>query len=294
MLHGRPLGALTTGITLAMIACVIFATQDAISKQLMLSLTVIQVVWGRYMFQTAAMVSFLSYRSGTRFLQTRHPVLQIVRGLAQTGTTGLVYFSMPHIPIGDITALVFCSPILVAVLSVVVLKESIGKHRIAAICAGFIGVYLIILPGSGQTSIFHLVAFGGAFMNAAYIMLTRYLAGPEEAAATQFNTTAVGLVIFSALLIFGDTLPPLEYAPILLLMGLMAALGHFAMVHAFSFASASILAPYLYTQVLAAAIYSVLWFGDPLRPTMVIGATLLISSGIYIWWREQIRGGRRI
>jgi len=291
MFHGRPLGALTTGIALTLIACLIFSTQDTIGKQLMLSLTVLQVVWGRYIFQTAAMTGYLAVTTGGRFLRTRHPFLQLARGLAQTGSTALVYFALPHVPIGDVTALVFCSPIIVTVLSVIFLKESIGKHRIAAVLVGFIGVYLIILPGSGATSFYHLLPLCGAFLNAAYMLITRRLAGPEEAAATQFNTTAVGLAIFTVLILFGDTLPPLEYAPIFLLIGVMAATGHFAMVKALSFAPASMLSPYFYAQVMFAAVYSVVWFGDTLRPTMVAGTTLLIMSGVYIWWRERIKGG---
>lgn len=293
MIHVRPLGALTTGIVLTVLACLIFSTQDTIGKQLMLSMTVLQVIWGRYIFQTAAMTSYLALSTGTRFLRTRHPFLQLARGLAQTGSTGFVYFSLPHIPIGDATALVFCSPIIVTVLSVLILKESIGKHRIAAVCAGFVGVYLIILPGSGETNFYHFVAFCGAFMNATYMLITRRLAGPEEAAATQFNTTAVGLAIFTVLILFGDVLPPLEAAPIFLLIGVMAATGHFAMVKALSYAPASILSPYLYAQVLFAAVYSVAWFGDSLRPSMILGTTLLIASGVYIWWRERIRTGVR-
>lgn len=289
-MFGRSLSALSTGIILTLLACLVFATQDSISKQLMVSLTVIQVIWGRYIFQAGAITSYLAYNSGMQFLRTRHPFLQIARGMAQVGTTCFVYYSLPHVPIGDVTAIVFCSPIIVTVLSVIILKERIGKHRIAAVCVGFIGVYLIILPGSGETSIYHLLTFCGAFTNATYMLMTRRLAGPEEAAATQFNTSAIGLVIFTVLILFGDTMPPLTYAPIFLVIGGLAALGHFAMVRALSFAPASMLSPYLYAQVMVAAIFSVLWFGDSLRPTMVTGATLLILSGVYIWWREQVRG----
>lgn len=291
MIQVRPLGALTTGILLTVLTCLFFATLDTIGKQLMLSLTAVQVIWGRYVFQTAAITGYLGLTTGTRFLRTRHPYLQLTRGVAQAGSNGLVYVALPHIPLADATALVFCSPIIVTVLSVVILKESIGRHRIAAISAGVIGAYLVILPGSGETSVYHLLAFCAAFLNATYMLITRRLAGPEEAAATQFNTTAVGLLIFSVIIIFGDVLPPLEAVPTLLLIGVMGAMGHFSMVKALSYAPASVLSPYLYAQVLFAAVYSLAWFGDSLRPSMIVGTMLLISSGVYIWWRERIRTG---
>jgi len=275
------------GIALIMVTCFLFATLDSLSKNLMLTMAAIQVLWGRYVVQTAAMTSYLAASSGTRFLQTRHPFLQIARGLAQAASNGLVYVSLAHIPVGDVTAILYGSPIIVTVLSVIFLKERIGVYRIAAVMAGFLGVYLIIQPGSGETSFYHLLMLGAAFSNATYMLITRRLAGPEEAAATQFNTTAVGLLIFTSIILFDGALPSVEAMPLLLVVGLMGAAGHFCMVKALSHVSASTLSPYLYAQVMFAALYSVFWFGDALRPNMIVGTTLLVASGIYIWWRER-------
>jgi len=65
------------------------------------------------------------------------------------------------------------------------------------------------------------------------------------------------------------------------------------MVKAFAYASASVLSPYLYAQVIFAALFSVFWFGDTLRPTMLAGTALLVASGMYIWWRERTLGIKR-
>ena len=293
LLARRPLGGLTTGIVLVVLACLLFVTQDSISKQLMLTLTVVQVIWGRFLCQSAVMTAYLATTGGTKFLRTKHPGLQLLRGVFQVGTTGFVYMSLPHVPIGDITAIVFCSPIIVTVLSVIFLKEKIGKHRIGAVIVGFVGVYLIVLPGSNETSIYHLLTLVAAFTNAMFIMMTRRLAGPDETSATQFNTTTAGMVVFSLILFFGEGFPPLDWAPLFLLMGILAAIGHFCMIKAFAYASASVLSPYLYAQVMFAAIFSVVWFGDTLRPTMLAGTALLVASGIYIWWRERTLGIQR-
>lgn len=288
-----PLGGLTTGIALVVFACFVFVTQDSISKQLMLTLTVVQVIWGRFLCQTTVMTSYLVASGGAQFLRTRHPGLQVLRGLLQVATTGSVYLALPHAPIGDITAITFCSPIIVTILSAIFLKEKIGKHRIGAVLAGFFGVYLIILPGSSETTVYHLLALVAAFTNSVFILLTRRLAGPEETSATQFNTTATGLLVFTIILLTTDGFPPLEWAPLFFLMGTLAAIGHFCMVKAFAYASASVLSPYLYAQVLFAALFSVVWFGDTLRPTMLAGTALLIASGTYIWWRERKLGIQR-
>lgn len=285
----RPLGALTTGIALVLLACFLFATLDSLSKQLMATVAAMQVLWGRYVFQGIAMTSYLAASSGTRFLRTKHPFLQLARGLVQAACALCVYISLSHIPVGDVTAILYASPIIVTVLSVILLKERIGPHRIAAVIAGFIGVYLIVLPGSGETGFFHLLMVGASFCNAAFMLLTRRLAGPEESAATQFNTTAIGVVIFTAIILHEGALPPLEAMPLLSVIGLMGAAAHFCFVRAMSYAPASMLSPYLYAQVMFAALYSVFWFEDPIRLSMVIGTALLVASGIYIWWRERTR-----
>ena len=282
-------GSLAAGIVLMMCAGFLFATLDSLAKQLTYVLPVVQIVWARYVVQTTLMTGYVTYSSGTRFLHTRRPVLQVLRGLALLSASLCMYLSLPHIPIADATALVFFSPMVVTLLSVVFLKEKIGLHRILAIGVGLAGVMLIIEPGFGSTGPYHLLPLAAAVINAIYLMLTRQLAGAEESAATQFHTTAVGTVVLS-FFVYSVWVPPSATTVALLVaLGAMAAAGHFCVVRAFSHAPASLLSPYLYCQVIFAALYSMFWFGDQPRPMMVAGAALLMASGLYIWWRERLR-----
>src|SRR5690606_15837090 len=107
MTQVRPIGALTTGIALVLAASLLFATLDSISKQLMVSVAAMQVLWGRYLAQGAAMTSYLAVSTGTQFLKTRHPYLQIARGLLQAVGAWLVYISLAHIPVSDVTAILY-------------------------------------------------------------------------------------------------------------------------------------------------------------------------------------------
>lgn len=284
-------GSLAAGIALMTCAGFLFATLDSLAKHLTYILPVIQIVWARYVVQTTLMTGYVTYSSGTRFLHTRRPVLQVLRGLSLLGASLCMYLSLPHIPIADATALVFFTPVVVTVLSVVVLKEKIGIHRIMAIGVGFAGVMLIIEPGFGTTGPYHLLPIAAAMINAVYLMLTRQLAGAEESAATQFHTTAVGTVVLSFFVYSVWVTPSATTMGLLVVLGALAAAGHFCLVRAFSHAPASLLSPYLYCQVIFAALYSVLWFGDAPRPMMIAGAALLMASGLYIWWRERLRAG---
>ena len=148
---------------------------------------------------------------------------------------------------------------------------------------------MIINPGFEAIEPRLFLVLGASVLLATYLLMTRHLAGREDAASTQFNTTAVGAVLLSALVIPGWEPIPLSTLAMLAVFGAAGAVGHFALVRGFAYAPASMLSPFLYVQVLAAAVFSLMFFGDPLRPTMIVGTAILIASGIYIWWREQRR-----
>nr|WP_245198791.1 DMT family transporter [Jiella mangrovi] len=146
---------------------------------------------------------------------------------------------------------------------------------------------VILRPGLATIEPHLFLVVGAAAFNACYLLLTRRLSGREDSAATMFNTTAPGAVILTFMVI------PLWQTPSPTAVAFMAAIGltgsaaHFFLVRGFSFAPASLLSPFLYVQVLAASVLTVLVFGDPLHLTTAIGAVILVASGLYIWWREN-------
>lgn len=284
---------LLPGICLTVLAGSCFALMDAIGKQLTAFLPVIMVVWGRYFFQTLMSAGFFSVTVGPRFLMTRRPLVQFLRGAALFCATILMYNALARVPLADATSALFFTPILVALFSAVFLKERIGIHRIGAILVGFVGVLFIVRPGFADTSPYLVLPVGAACMNATYLILTRLLAGEQERRAAQFHTTSVGAVVLSlAVLPVWQTPEPLQLGA-LVLMGLIGATGHFSIVAAMRYAPASLLSPYLYSQVMAALAISLLWFGDRIVPATLLGTMLLVGSGIYIWWRERVVYGAR-
>jgi drug/metabolite transporter (DMT)-like permease len=282
--HG---GSLTIGIVLMLLAGFTFATLDSLGKQLMAVLPVVQVLWARYVVHTVFSTGYLASTTGRRFLLTRRPVLHLLRGMALLTASACVYAALAHVPIADVTAIVFFSPFVITLLSVIFLKERIGVHRIGALVCGMAGVILIIRPGFGDTGVYHFLALAGSVANAIYILLTRQLADPTEREAAQFHTTAVGALILTVVVVPAWVTPGLADAALLVLLGALATVGHFMLLRGFAHASASLLSPFLYGQVIFAALYSWFWFGDPLAPTMIAGTVLLVASGLYIWWREN-------
>ncbi|MAU97866.1 MAG: EamA family transporter [Fulvimarina sp.] len=278
---------LLAGILFTLAAGCTFAVQDSIGKYLTSLVPLIQVLWGRYVFQTLIMGTVLSATRGTAFLKTTHPVLQILRGLCLLAATSLMYAALTHVPLADATAVIFFAPILVTVLSVVFLKETIGIHRIGAIVAGFVGMLVILRPGlaSIEPALFLVVIAAG--FNACYFLLTRRLSGREDSASTMFNTSAPGAILLTLFVIPLWQTPSTEALVLMIAIGCTGSLAHFFLVRGFSHAPASLLSPFLYIQVLAASVLTVVVFGDPLRATTAIGAAILVASGLYIWWREN-------
>lgn len=280
-------GSLTIGIVLILAAGFTFATLDSLGKQMMATLPVLQVLWARYAVHTLFSTGYLVATTGPRFLRTRRPLLHFLRGMALLTASVCAYAALAHVPIADVTAIVFFSPFVITLLSVIFLKERIGLHRIAALVCGMAGVMLIIRPGFGDTGIHHVLALAASVANAVYILLTRQLAEPGEREAAQFHTTAAGAVILTLVVIPSWVTPGLVDAALLVLLGALATVGHFMLLRGFAHASASLLSPFLYGQVVFAALYSWYWFGDPLAPTMVAGTAILMASGLYVWWREN-------
>ncbi|MCQ0987703.1 DMT family transporter [Jiella marina] len=282
-----PLSSLLTGILLTLTAGTVFAVQDSLGKYLTGLMPVLQVIWGRYMFQTLLTGGVLLARQGPGFLKTAHPVLQGLRGAALLVTTGLMYSAFSQVPLADATAVLFFTPILITVFSVLFLKERIGIHRIGAVIGGFIGMLVILQPGFSAIDPALFLAVAAAFTNVGYLMLTRRLSGRDDSAATMFNTSAPGTIVLTLIVIpIWETPQPVPFA-LMVTIGFVGAFGHFLLIRGFSHAPASLLSPFLYIQVLAASVLSVVVFGDPLRPSTALGAAILVFCGLYIWWREN-------
>ncbi|NDW03123.1 DMT family transporter [Jiella pacifica] len=279
--------AFLAGILFTLAAGISFAVQDSLGKHLTTLVPLIQLLWGRYFIQTLIMAGTLGATRGTSFLKTSHPFLQLLRGACLLTATSLMYAGLSYVPLADATSVLFFAPILVTVFSVVFLHERIGIHRIAAVVAGFLGMLVVLRPGLDSIEPALFLVVGAAVFNAAYLMLTRRLAGRDDSASTMFNTTAPGAVLLTFLVIPVWETPSPSVLALMVAIGCVGSIGHALLVRGFSFAPASLLSPFLYIQVLAASILTVVVFGDPLRWTTALGAAILVASGLYIWWREN-------
>jgi len=141
-------------------------------------------------------------------------------------------------------------------------------------------------PGSGVLGWNALLPLATAFLLAGYMMLTRIIRDKDDPATTTFYSTALGALILSVLVIFyWKDLSAFQWS-LMLTMGAAGAIGHFMLVKAFHSAEASVLAPFTYSQVIAAIAWGFIVFADVPSVWTLSGASVVIGSGLYIWYRE--------
>jgi drug/metabolite transporter (DMT)-like permease len=179
----------------------------------------------------------------------------------------------------------------VALLAGPFLGEWAGPRRLAAITIGFLGVLVVVRPFSGALHPAAFLTVGSTILYALYALVTRTLAAHDSTATTVFYSGLVGVMIMTPILPFVWSNPPsLLHWALLVGIGIFAAAGHWLLVLAHARAPAPILSPFIYTQLLWMAILGYLVFGDLPDGWTLVGAAIVIASGLYLlWWERQTR-----
>lgn len=272
------------GIAFILLAVVLFVAQDALGKYLSSRYPVWQVVWSRYAFHMVLMAPLIL--RGRVVVRTSRPVLQLFRSFMLVGVTCLFFYSVQFMPIATANAVGFLAPLLVTALSVPLLGEKVGPRRWAAVLVGFAGVLVVIRPGAEMDPVM-ILPVAMAFCFALYQISTRLLSRTDAALTTLFWTAVGGLAASTPMLTFGWRMPDPMGWVLLVGIGALGCVSHLMMIKAYSFAPASVLAPFTYTQLVLAIPAGFLLFGDMPDAWMVVGSLLIVGSGLYIWHRER-------
>jgi drug/metabolite transporter (DMT)-like permease len=275
------------GILLIMAAVGTFAVLDTIAKYLSRTYPVPLIVWVRYAMHVLVMLVFVAPRLRRRLVTTARPGLQIFRG-AVLAASSLLYFSaLAFMPIAEASAITFLAPLLVTAMSAYFLRERVRRSAWIALAAGFVGVLFIVRPGSAVFSPAALLALGTALCFATYQLLTRRLAGIDSTMATLFIGALVGAVGVSCLLPFYWGLPQSAlHAVLFLALGVLGAAGHFVLIRAFEYAPASVLAPFVYTQLATVLVLGYAVFGDFPDGWSLVGMAIIVLSGAWLAARQ--------
>ena len=199
----------------------------------------------------------------------------------------MFFLGIIYLPLADATALIQLGPVMVTLGAVFVLGETIGRRRIVAIAVAFLGAMLIIRPGSSVMSPASAFPMLGAVGFTVYALATRFVRsdGPWTALFLQgvFGT------MFSSLLVPFFWQPiAIADAPVVAALVGFGILGHLLMIRAFAAAPAGDIAPYGYAGLLFAVIFGLLLFRETPDGFTLIGAVVIVTAGIYVWYRESL------
>lgn len=290
MLKADSAAARRRGIALVSLATFCFAILDACAKWLVQSLPVVEVVWLRFATHVVLMGLLLAPTHGRSLLRMDSWRLQLLRAAMLASMTGLNFWALQYLQLAETGAIQFSVPMLIALLSAWVLHERLDARRSWAIVAGFAGVLLVIRPG---TQAFHpalILCLANAVLYTAFNLLTRRMAATESAQATQLLSAAgAALVLAPFAWLHWQAPPSAVHWGLIALCGLTGGLGHLFVAMAHRYASAAVLGPFMYQQIIYLTLWGWLVFNQVPDAMVVAGAAVVVSSGLYLLWVEMRR-----
>ncbi|MBB3065047.1 DMT family transporter [Limibacillus halophilus] len=281
------------GIVLMLLAIALLSAMDASVKYVSDDYPVIEVVFFRSLFAFFP-IAFVVLRDGNiGDLKTRNLRGHLGRSLVGLMALMSFFYCLKYMPLADLVAISFAAPLFVTALSIPLLGEKVGLRRWTALLVGFVGVLIMVKPGSGVFGLLALIAIGATFCYALVLIFVRKLSRTETNAAIVFYYSLTSVVATGLLLPFFWVTPTFPDLLLLIAIGLIGGCAQLTMTAAFRAASVSIVAPFEYTAMFWAVIYGYLLWGDLPGWNIWVGAAVLVASGIYIVHRETNLGVRR-
>lgn len=302
-----PMPIATIGALCAIGASAAFTMNDMAVKALSGDYALHQVILIRSALALIATLAvIMPLTGGWSQIRTARPLLHLLRGAFVVGANVAFFTALAAMPLAEATAIFFVSPLILAVLSVVVLGETVGPRRWLAIGAGFIGVVIIIRPGGETFAPVSLLPLVAAACYACTHILTRRLGLRESAATLAFYiqitfcifSLTVGLALGDGRLDTGDrgaaltfltrawVWPPLADWPVFLLAGLGSALGGLLISQAYRLCEAALVGSLEYIALPMAILWGFAVFGEWPAPAAWSGIALILAAGLYMIWRE--------
>lgn len=250
----------------------------------------LQISWARAFGHIVFMLIFFVPRFGVGMLRTRRPLTQLARSTMLFTSNAASFLAIVFIPLAKASAITMMAPLLVLPLAWVVLRERSSVGAMVALGVGFVGVLVLIQPG---TELFHwasLLSLLSAACYAVYQVLTRLISNidtPETSAI--YSSVVGGFGMFLVLPFVWKTPEGLRDIAYFCSLGVLGAMGHYFVARALAYAPANVVAPFQYTQLLGSVIVGYLFFGDFPDFLGWVGAAIIVASGLYIGFAQRKR-----
>ena len=246
----RPAPNTLQGIGLVVLALACFATLDTTTRHISTSISLLVALWFRYAIQAVITTVVVWPGRGRRVFLTRHPKFQLARGLLLFACSILAFYSLKYMPVGEFTAIALLAPLVITVFAAWKLKEKIRPLRWTLLVGGFMGTLVIIRPGTHHFDWTVILPLMLVLTNSAFQLLTSQMTKTEDPITMHFYTGWIGTILASFVLPFVWEMPADWTVWLqLLIMGVLASIGHFLLILAYGRAPAATLTPYMYAQI---------------------------------------------
>jgi len=271
----------------ALLTFAFFSTHDAIIKVLGAQMSVFQIIFYSSLFAFVPLTIMMIADKNHGNFRPRHPWFMAIRTALTLVALSSAFYAFGRLPLSEAYALLFATPLLITAFSVPLLGEKVGLFRWMAVLVGLVGVMVVLRPGAQALDFGHLAALTSAVSSALAIIIMRKVGHVERSAVMILVPTLAGIVVMAFIM-------PWVYVPVelpelgaLALVGLLVVAAQLSMIVAYRVApSAAQIAPVQYTQILWATLFGALFFDEYPDFWVALGAAIIISSGLFVVWRE--------
>jgi drug/metabolite transporter (DMT)-like permease len=280
------------GIFFMVISTVLFAGVNAIVKIEVARYPIGEVAFYRALSAMVTVAAVILPRTGFAVFRTRRYLAHLQRGVSQFGSMSCMFVAFSLMSLGSAVAISFAAPLFTTLLSAVILKERVGPHRWSALAVGFVGVLIVTEPGAGTIQLGAFFALANAVLISSVAVAIRRMSLTESTETLTLYQMMVITFCTLFLLPFGFTPPTWLDAGAMALAGIGNGVAQYWWTRSLSLAPPSAVVPFNYLSLVWATLLGFAIWGDIPTPHLLVGAAVVVASGLYLLWRETLRSRR--
>lgn len=276
------------GVVYMMIGAAFLSLMDAVAKVIVeANYPVLQMLAVRGWIVLTLMILWMLYEGSFAQLKTRRPLAHFARAVLGLLAPLFFFVSLKDLPLADATILFFVSPFLMTALSVPLFKEKVGLHRWVAIIAGFIGIVIVVRPGSASFQMAALLPLAASVCYVGIMLLGRFLGSTESNLTIIFYVTLGSTIVSSVAQPWVWEPVSLPDLGVMFVMALLYLGGSYFLLRAFIVAEIGAVAPFEYSGIIWAILLGYVFWGDVPDEIVFLGASIVVASGVYMIYRER-------
>ena len=275
------------GIALAILATLLFAFLNSMTKHVSQVYPMVMILWFRYLFFGGYGLAIGLRTHRKRAFSSLVPILQITRALLLLAEIGVYVFAFRHLPLAEISAISGAGPIVTMAMSTLILREIISLRQWLIVAFGFIGIVIIVKTGFSSFNPWMLIPLFGTVLWGLYQVLTRLVSQYDGAERTTLFTGTIGFVILCSVLPFYWLPVDINWLGKFSVLAILGVAGHSTLIKALTIAPASLLQPFSYVNMVWAVLFGWLFFDTIPEITTFIGSGIIIFSGVYVFKLKQ-------